>query len=157
VHGTYEGIETESLLQVEMNRTNGCEKFHMEILVAMKDLSILQLLFLACGGFRLLVHYFIPIQKTTVSIIKNANPGWQMAETRGTVRLFLQQHPSPIGIRSNSQIQLSIVKSSTHFSKSKLQQMKAHTRRQQPSVMGISSLPPCTTAIQKTHEQKEYL
>jgi hypothetical protein len=66
VHGNYEVIETESLLQVEMDRTIGCEKFGMNILVAMNDLSGLQLLFLACVGFRLLVHYFIPIQKTIV-------------------------------------------------------------------------------------------
>lgn len=66
MHGNYEVIETESLLQVEMNRTTGCKKFGMDSLVAMNDLSELQLFFLACGGFRLLVHYFIPIQKTIV-------------------------------------------------------------------------------------------
>jgi hypothetical protein len=75
VHGNYEGIETESLSQVEMNKTNGCEKnFGMDILVAMKDLSGLQLHFLACGGTRLLVHYFIPIQKTIIFYTKKCKP-----------------------------------------------------------------------------------
>ena len=71
VHGNYEGIETELLLQVEMSRTNGFEKkFGMDILVSMKDLSGLQLHFLACGGTRLLVHYFIPIQTIIIFYTK---------------------------------------------------------------------------------------